>query len=383
MFNPTCPGVLLLTEEQRIANRQAVQKAYYEKSRKVNSDIQTQNSSLNEQVGQSTMYIMTVINERDQARSLLQSQTELVNEKERIIQLLQAQNISIQNPNLQNDNTELRRRIAELELVTSNQIQVQNENVELRRRIEGLESTVSQKSEELTLRNAELSELRNSIPPLETRYQQQISNLNAQINTLQSDCVRVDLNRRLEELTRTVEDKARQEQLCLQNINQLTSDNSGLKIFHDIVSDINSRYPKILPSFINELQQPGNQSQYPEINAWAQSQLNDIGQNNILSLESFKRGNESPVMNQNVQYVAPVMNQNIQPFPQAINQNIPINNQPILLVNAHPMLKDPNFQIWLQLYRGGGKDTNEYTRLYQNLRNKYNETPISVLKAYI
>ena len=299
--------------------------------------------------------------------------------------------------NLNNQLQEKDNIISQLRSQISNNQPPQNDNVELNRRIE-----------ELTLRNTELSELRNSIPQIENRYQQQlstkdtdISNLNAQINTLQSDCVRVDLNRRLEELTRTVADKARQEQLCLQTISQLNADNSNLNIFRDFFSDINSRYPKILLSYINELQRPGNQSQYPELNAWAQSELSNITPNNVSSLEPFKRGGESPIMNQNiqpvskvinqnVQYVPQVVNQNVQSFPQVMNQNVqyipPVINQHTKMLfispnNKHPMVKDPLFHQWIPLYNDRvDRNGSEYNKLNYLLKKKYNVTPLNVLK---
>lgn len=47
------------------------------------------------------------------------------------------------------------------------------------------------------------------------------------------------------------------------------------------------------------------------------------------------------------------------------------------------MINDPNFQKWLQLYNSNIKEISEYKNLYQNLRNRYGETPISVVKKGI
>jgi hypothetical protein len=70
-----------------------------------------------------------------------------------------------------------------------------------------------------------------------------------------------------------------------------------------------------------------------------------------------------------------------------MNQQINLQNPNIPLVqiqqtNSHPMTNDPDYPRWVYLYTNNRKDTQEGTRLYQNLSNRYGETPIKVLKGH-
>ena len=52
--------------------------------------------------------------------------------------------------------------------------------------------------------------------------------------------------------------------------------------------ELNDKYPKLLPSFVFELQFPENAASLPEINNWAREQVTKISSNEIRSLMGFK-----------------------------------------------------------------------------------------------
>lgn len=49
--------------------------------------------------------------------------------------------------------------------------------------------------------------------------------------------------------------------------------------------EINNKYPKLLSSFVRELQQPGNTSSISKIQSWAREQSQRINQNEVRSLQ--------------------------------------------------------------------------------------------------
>jgi hypothetical protein len=357
-MNPTRPGVLLLTEEQKIANRKEVQRAYYEKTRIPNKDLQSQNSNLNEQIGQSTVYIMTLINERDQAKALLQSYGLLINEKELRIQLLQQ------------ENNRLRLEPCEILQPNSNL-----ENAELRKRIENLESTVSQQSQQIISNDSLILQLKSQNSEKDNR----ISQLQSQLN----GCVTTDLNQRLQDLSLKLENKTQENLSCFETINKLNADKSGLMIYRDFLADINSRYPKFLASYAYDLKQPGNQSQYSEINNWAEKEFSKITPNDILPLTSFKNFIITPEPSpKNLGLNTPQVNLN---QPVIYNQNVPqVNLQNELADTSninHPMAGDVAFKRWLYLYHSNNKSP-EYKNLYESLRKRYKITPVQVVQQY-
>ena len=403
-------GRIPLTDEQKAENHRKAQAKYMEnqkmglvKSKFLEEQIIYMNSQLVDKQAYITILqsqINSEVNQKNTSNMLYQ---QIINDKEAYkIQIESRLNealntISTLNQQVNDKNSIITQLQSQ---IPNNSNELQQQNAELRNQIPILESRVSEKSEELNLRNVELSNLRNSIPQLESRYQQEIgelsqnnNQLNQEVNELRtlnnnkdqtitqleirlSGCVTEDIVRRLQELSNSLNDKTQQAQLCLQSISQLTSENSNLKSYRDIVSDLNSKYPKILASFISELQQPGNQSFHPEINNWAREQLSNITPNDVLSLSAFR--NLSPVN------AFPIMNQQIFPNPNIPNVSLQTNtNIPTVPQNqANAMVNDPNFQSWLNLYNSNMKNSNEYSRLYQNLRNRYGESPVKIVKQY-
>ncbi len=61
-----------------------------------------------------------------------------------------------------------------------------------------------------------------------------------------------------------------------------------MRIYKNILVELNDKYPKLLPSFVFELQFPGNAASLPEINNWAMEQVSKINSNEIQSLSAFK-----------------------------------------------------------------------------------------------
>jgi hypothetical protein len=147
-----------------------------------------------------------------------------------------------------------------------------------------------------------------------------------------------------------------------------------------MIIDINSKYPKILPSYINELQQPGNQSPHVAINNWAKGEVGKLNPLEILPLTPFRIvSTPVPSYQSTSVYVQPNL---IQPI---YNQNIPqvsMQQEADTSNINHQMASDPDFKRWLWLANNNMKGTTEYTRLYDRLRKKYNITPIQVLEGY-
>jgi chromosome segregation ATPase len=438
MFNP--PERVLLTEEQKRESRKKTQHEYYKNKKESITNLQTTIAELNGRVGQYNIYIGTLTNERDQARLLLQSQSQLINEKDKRIQSLQEEIERLFSNKQtcylpQSENTDLHRQISQLQTQNSEKdstisnlnqnnrllqqqisekdqttLQLQNQKFQLETQNSEKDSIINQ----LKIRETEDNQIINNLEASESQLKNQdsekdsaIFNLNQTIYQLQiqeagriqsinrlessesqlrnqnvekdifinqlqtrlNNCVTTDVDKRLQEVTRVLEDKVQQEQLCLQTINKLNSENSSLKIFRDLVADINSRYPKILTSYISEIQKPNHQSQYPEINKWAQQQAGGILPEQVVSLAPFSNipsGQNTPQV---------VSSENISepgtPIPQVSIQNI-----------KHQTANDPDFQRWMYLYNNNLKKTNEYNNLYQVLRRRYGMSPIEIVKQY-
>ena len=109
-----------------------------------------------------------------------------------------------------------------------------------------------------------------------------------QLQSLLSTCGDKEVNDKIKDLTLALTNEIQRQQSCLQTINQLNSENNVLTIFKDLLVELNDKYPKVLSSFVYELQLPGNQASLPEINNWAKEQLGKINQNEIRSLVQFK-----------------------------------------------------------------------------------------------
>lgn len=124
-----------------------------------------------------------------------------------------------------------------------------------------------------------------------TRLEQQLTERNAEIVQLQgqiSRCDNEEVNRRLEELRRALEERIQSEQVCLQTISQLMSENEGLKAYRDMVAELNTRYPRLLPSYIYEMEMTGNRSGNPQIQQWSRSLIQTLIPNELRSLQELK-----------------------------------------------------------------------------------------------
>lgn len=134
---------------------------------------------------------------------------------------------------------------------------------------------------------SQLNERNNTI----NQIQQQLNERNVaitQLQTLLSRCDNQEENRRNQELVQTLTNQIQREQTCLQIINQLNSENGQLKIFRDLLIELNDKYPKILPSFIFEVLQTGNQLSSADLKKWAREQLFNISQNDYRPLAGFR-----------------------------------------------------------------------------------------------
>ncbi len=433
----------LLTEDERIEHRRDTQKRYVQNKKeelisyrneattlRVQNQIlatqlnETQNavkqlqSQLNEKNSTVTL-LQQLNNEKDVSRASLQSQ---IREQENTINQLRQQ-LNERNPSsselqlqqqvyekeikisqlqievnqqqsylsrVQEQNNEKEQKISQLESQVSNfqsslyQVQQQNSEKDqtisqLQRNVSDSNQTVSQLQQQNSEKDQTITELQNQTSQFESfisQLQLQNSQKDSTITQLQSqlsNCVTTDVDRRLQEMSQTLENKNQQEQLCLQTINQLNSENSNLKVFRDIISELNSKYPKFLPSFVYEIQQPGNESAYQEIDNWSREQLNRISSNEIIPLTSFRNLSPSPVNS------FPIQTQQIYSNPNIPNVSLETNT---IIPNVNPIVNDPNFPRWLSLYNNNMKTSSEYKNLYQNLRNRYGESPVKILKQY-
>lgn len=211
---------------------------------------------------------------------------------------------------------------------------------------------------------SQLNDRNNRINQLE----QQLNERNVAITQLQTLLSRCDslvspgqeetrrpINR-IGELVQALTNEIQRGQHCLQIINQLNSEKAALEIYKNILVELNDKYPKVLPSFVYEIQQPDNAASLQEISNWARDQLNKISPNQIVSLEPFK---------------------NITPVQQILTQ--PQYVQPAIY-------SDPDFQNYMNLKRALGVRTktirnpatqehNEYNTLYRRLYSRYGTVP--------
>lgn len=147
----------------------------------------------------------------------------------------------------------------------------------------------------------QLSERENSKSTLQTQLnerntlisqlQQQVSEKNTaivQLQTLLSRCDNQEESRRIGELVQALTGEIQRGQQCLQIINQLNAEKESLRIYKNILVELNNKYPKMLPSFTYELQLPGNGASLAEIQNWAREQVSKINVNEVRSLTGFK-----------------------------------------------------------------------------------------------
>ena len=423
-------------EEKRRKHREAQKRymdrqrlgwqAYFETDEICNNQIAQLNSQLVEKQASITI-LQSQLNEKDTNISLLQ-QINNVNESSRL--QLQSQlndslniisNLRSINSQLQSQLTrsadcepnvvQLRSQLAQKDDTIS---QLQEQTSQLQQQVSEKDRTISQLQEQTSQLQQQVSEKDRTIFQLQSQtsqLQQQNSEKDSTISQLQllnsqkdstisqlhiqlNGCVTVDVDSRLQEMSQALANEMERQRLCLQTINQLNSENSSLKVFRDIISELNSKYPKILPSFVSEILQPGNQSPYPEINTWAREQSNKITPDQILPLTFFKT--LSPAQAQVSPYAAFLPSDltnisNLNPNP---NPNLLIPNVNLLLNTSvpqgladtsninHPAANDPEFQRWLYLYNNNLKNTREYNNHYQNIRNRYGIPPVQLLQRY-
>ncbi len=258
---------------------------------------------MNTQLAQYAANINILISEREQARILLQTQSQLINEKDERIKDLQKENNRLVSEkqtrsqpnyeltNLQNENAELRRQISHLELI------VISKDFELsthRNEIQTQGNTISQQSHQLGLKDVQIMSLENRINVLESslsQCQQEIRSKDGEISNLSirlTNCVPENVNTKLQELSITLEAQNNEIKRCLEIISGLNAENRQYKILANLINELHNKYPKILPSFASELLQPGNESSSPDINNWARQQAPNIPPGNVLPLVAFR-----------------------------------------------------------------------------------------------
>lgn len=157
----------------------------------------------------------------------------------------------------------------------------------LRNQVSYLNGQLAEKETSKNQLQTQLNEKNTTISQL----QQQVADRNTTITQLQgllSRCSDREEVNRIQELVQALTNEIQRGQTCLQTINQLNSENTLLKIFRDLVIEINEKYPKFLPSFVYSIQQPGVQVSSPEISNWAREQLSKINPMQLLPLQHFK-----------------------------------------------------------------------------------------------
>ena len=407
--------------------------------------LQTQLTEKNTQA----LLLQQLVNTTESGR--LQLQNQLNESSSTITNLnrdLQEKNNTISQ--LQLSNSQLQSRISQLESTVSQlDVQTNEQNVtsvsHLQDQLSFKDSTISQLesrnsllqqqilSKDTSLNDSEriiiekdhlISQLQSQVEHFDSSVstlRNQLTEKDASISQLQSrlnGCVSTDVDRRLQDLSQSLANEMERQKSCLQTINQLNSENANLKVFRDLAIELNNKFPKILTSFVNELQQPGNQASSPELKAWASDQISKISPTLILSLAAFKNPtptqvplqpnvsvrSPSPIMvpttkqpvatqpitqpiiqplistqplisSQNVPFVSLLPNTSVSNIPQSrSSMNTPIFN--------HPASNDPDFHRWLYLYQNNLKDGNEFINLYQVLRRRYNMTPVQITKQY-
>lgn len=362
--------------QQRYFNKQRLGwQAYSESSdalNNINNLIPQLNSRLSEQQT-SIIILQSQLNERNYTISLLQ---QLLNEREIYRSQLQTQlNENIATISTLNQQLSVR------------QHNIQSPDVDSEPNLLQARNQLTQKDQIITQLQLQISELTNRITSLtstNTEKDQTIAQLQSRLN----NCVTTDVDRRLLELNTALENNIQREQLCLSTINQLNFDNSSLKIYRDIITDLNNKYPKLLTSFVSEIQRPGNESSHPEINSWARDQMSRILPSDILSLSAFTNQGQSPVFqpsgSQTPDYVSNQL--------QAIGSQIPVNvstQQFHMFYNENDI---PEYQIipnninsavlnqsdlrkFAYLHNNGKLLQPLYKRLYKRLYARYNRSP--------
>jgi chromosome segregation ATPase len=173
-----------------------------------------------------------------------------------------------------------RRRKSECEFLSQELERLRNQVSYLTGQLSERDNSKSQVQSQLHERNNLISQL-----------QQQVAERNVavtQLQTLLSRCDNQEENRRIQELVQALTSEIQRGQQCLQIINQLNSEKEQMRIYKNILVELNDKYPKLLPSFTYELQFPGNAASLPEINNWAREQVSKINTNQIQSLSAFK-----------------------------------------------------------------------------------------------
>lgn len=272
--------------------------------------------------------------------------------------------LSIQLQQLQTENTSLRSNVSSL----NNQFTERNSTINvMRQQISDKDQTITQLQSQNSDKDQTITQLQQQVFDKDQTITQ-LSNIQSDLQTQLSNCVTTDVDRRLQEMSQTLDSRIQQEQLCLQTINQLNSANSDLTIYRDIVTELNNKYPKILPSFVSEIQRQGNESAHPEINNWASEQVSRILPSEIVSLSEFTNQCPSPALLQ----------------PQIVSNvtSAPVIQQPII----NSIHSDPQFQRYAFLKRSLGitsktkanwrtPSEEEYHKLYNFLYKKYRFVP--------
>jgi myosin heavy subunit len=416
-------------EEKRRKHREAQKRymdkqrmgwqAYLETDENLNNQIAQLNAQLIEKQASLTI-LQSQLNEKNTNISLLQ-QLINVNESSGSLRCLQLQSqlneslntiSNLRQADLQSTSAQFQSQISHNTNCEPNLIQVRNQLAQkddtinqLQQQISDKDRTISQLQSQTSQFQQQVSDKDRTIFQLQgqtSQLQQQNSEKDSTISQLQvrlSGCVTVDVDRRLQGMSQALANEMERQRVCLETISQLNSENASLKIFRDLAIELNDKFPKILPSFVNEIQQPGNQVSSPELNIWARDQLNLISPNQILTLEAFK--NLSPVLatnpypmtnvptiqsvlsNPNIPYVSLLTNTSVPTVPEYISNfsTAPQNVVNTLNIN-HPAANDPEFQRWLYLYYNNMKTSREYKNSYQNLRNRYGIPPVQIVKQY-
>ena len=127
------------------------------------------------------------------------------------------------------------------------------------------------------------------------QLQQQLLERNTAISQLQillSKCGSNDETQRpidsIQELVQALTSEIQRGQQCLQIIDKLNSEKEWLEIYKNILVELNNKYPKILKSFVYELQYPGNNASLVEVQDWAREQAHKLNINEVSSLIGFK-----------------------------------------------------------------------------------------------
>ena len=434
----------LLTDEERVTHRRETQQRYVHNKKEELISYRNENTSLRAQL----QILSNQLIEKDLSRSQLQSQ---LNEKTASITLLQqlltekdVLRTSLQSQIRDLDNTilQLRQQLSDRHPSLSDlqqQLTEKDSNIaQLQSLVNQNESSISQLQQQLSQKDISVSQLQQqvnecterntfmlhtisekdiSLSQLRTQLTEKDTTI-SQLQTRLNNCVSTDVDRRLQDMSQSLANEMERQKSCLQTINQLNSENSNLKIFRDLAIELNNKFPKVLSSFVNEIQQPGNLASSPELNAWARDQITKISPTLILSLAPFKSPTPTQVplqpnapVRSPSPIIVPTTNQPVatQPITQPIIQPL-ISTQPLissqnvpfvsLLPNTstsnipesrssmntpifnHPASNDPDFHRWFYLYRNNLKDGNEYINLYQVLRRRYNMTPIQITKQY-